>query len=186
MTLKGTMEWKLCSAELWPVNAFVMLKTTFSKHQLIKISIIHMYIKPEFKKKTDTKAMTTAINETCIGWLHENWCLMGEVMIKEMIKFIKGFFFWLDKYVNFGCLVGFSSHPLGFPWSFRGRRRVNSCWGQQSNSNLSKSYWRYLFSQCLVCDQKRNGVRKLFCWGLITNKLGKFCVCAENFHNSLP
>ena len=27
-------------------------------------------------KKTDTTAMTTAINEACIGWLHENCYLV--------------------------------------------------------------------------------------------------------------
>ena len=36
-----------------------------------------VYIKPEVKEN-DTAAMTTATNETCIGWLHENCCLMGE------------------------------------------------------------------------------------------------------------
>ena len=30
---------------------FAMLKKTFSKHQLIKFSITHVYIKPEFDTK---------------------------------------------------------------------------------------------------------------------------------------
>ena len=34
--------------------------------QLIKISMIYLYIKPKVKKN-DTTAMTTAINEACIG-----------------------------------------------------------------------------------------------------------------------
>ena len=29
--------------------------------------MIYLYIKPEVKKKNDTAAMTTAINEACIG-----------------------------------------------------------------------------------------------------------------------
>ena len=45
--------------EIWPFNAFVMLKTTFSKHWLIKISITCAYIKLEVKRN-DTTAMTTA------------------------------------------------------------------------------------------------------------------------------
>ena len=44
-------EYKLCIGGLCPFNTFFMLKTTFSKHQLIKISITHVYIKP----KVDTK-----------------------------------------------------------------------------------------------------------------------------------
>ena len=34
-----------------PFNAFFILKIIFSKHQLIKISITHMYIKPEVDTK---------------------------------------------------------------------------------------------------------------------------------------
>ena len=48
-----------------------MLNTTFSKHQLIKISMTGVYIKPEVRKK-DTTAMTTATNKACIGWIDEN------------------------------------------------------------------------------------------------------------------
>ena len=43
-----------------------------------------LYIKPEIKKN-DTTAMATAINEACIGWLHENCCLMRETfLVREM------------------------------------------------------------------------------------------------------
>ena len=59
--------------EIWPFNAFVMLKTTFSKHWLIKISMTCAY-KPEVK--SDTTAMTTATNEACIGWWDENCYLI--------------------------------------------------------------------------------------------------------------
>ena len=47
--LKGT-ENKFCLKELWSSSAFVMLKITFSKHRLIKISTTHVYIKIEVKK----------------------------------------------------------------------------------------------------------------------------------------
>ena len=42
-----------------------MLKTTFSKHRLIKISKACVYIKSEIKKN-HTTAMTTTRNEVCI------------------------------------------------------------------------------------------------------------------------
>ena len=38
--------------------------------QLIKVSMIYLYIKPEVKKH-DSTVKTTSINEACIGWLHE-------------------------------------------------------------------------------------------------------------------
>ena len=43
----------------------VILKTTFSKRPLIKISMRCGYIKPEIKNKA--RAMTTATNGACIG-----------------------------------------------------------------------------------------------------------------------
>ena len=52
--------------EVWPFDAFVILKTTFSKHRLIKINMTCMYVNPEVKKN-DTTAMTTAANEAYIG-----------------------------------------------------------------------------------------------------------------------
>ena len=36
-----------------------------------------MYIKPEVKTN-DTTAMTAATNEDYLGWLHENYYLMGK------------------------------------------------------------------------------------------------------------
>ena len=57
-------------------NAFVMLKTVFNKHWLIKISMKCVYTKLEVKKK-DTKAMTTATSEACIVWLDEKYYFMG-------------------------------------------------------------------------------------------------------------
>ena len=44
-----------------------MMQIRFSNPRLIKISMIYLYIKPEVKKKNDTAAMTTAINEASIG-----------------------------------------------------------------------------------------------------------------------
>ena len=52
--------------DILPFNAFVMLKTTFSKHWLIKINMTFAYIKSEVKKN-DTTEMTTSTNEACIG-----------------------------------------------------------------------------------------------------------------------
>ena len=62
----------------WPFNTFVNLKIAFSKHRLMKISMIYAYIKPQIKKY-DTTAITVAISEACIGWLHKvvvcwGWC----------------------------------------------------------------------------------------------------------------
>ena len=48
------------------MNVFFMLKTTFPRHQLIKISMICAYIKPEVKKNY-TAAITIAKNEAFIG-----------------------------------------------------------------------------------------------------------------------
>ena len=42
---------KIFLGELCPFSAFVMLKAAFSEHQLIKISIAHMYIKTEVDTK---------------------------------------------------------------------------------------------------------------------------------------
>ena len=50
-SIERLKKWKFWLGELWLFNAFVMLKRTFSKHQLIKISITCVYIKPESKKK---------------------------------------------------------------------------------------------------------------------------------------
>ena len=52
--------------EILPFSAFVMLKTTFSKHWLIKTNMTFAYIKSEVKKN-DTTEMTTSTNEACIG-----------------------------------------------------------------------------------------------------------------------
>ena len=60
---------------IWPFNASAVLKITFSKHWLIKISMTCAYIKPE-GEKNDTTAMNTATNEACIGWWDENCYLM--------------------------------------------------------------------------------------------------------------
>ena len=51
MKLKGGGNRNFVPGEFWPFNAFVILKTTFSKHQLMKISITYMYIQPEVDTK---------------------------------------------------------------------------------------------------------------------------------------
>ena len=53
-----------------------MVKKTFSKHRLIKISMTYLYIKPEVKK--DSTAMNTATNEACTGLLDKTCYLMGK------------------------------------------------------------------------------------------------------------
>ena len=50
-------EWKFCLGKFWPFNAFFMLKTTFGKYQLIKISMTCVYIKLEVKKNDTTEAI---------------------------------------------------------------------------------------------------------------------------------
>ena len=53
--------------------------------------------------------MTTAINEACIGWLHENCYLVREIfLIWEMRIFFFFFFF-------FCCWARFFPHLEGFP-----------------------------------------------------------------------
>ena len=64
--------------EIWSFNAFVMLKTTFSKHWLIKISMICAYIWSLNFWKNDTTAMTATTNEACIGWSDEKDFSGGE------------------------------------------------------------------------------------------------------------
>ena len=39
-----------------------------------------MCVHKAWNLKHDTTEMTVAANEDCIGWLLENWCLMGEEM----------------------------------------------------------------------------------------------------------
>ena len=51
ITLKGgDGSWGYCLEEFWPFNAFVKLQVRFSNHQLVKISLIYPYKKPEVKK----------------------------------------------------------------------------------------------------------------------------------------
>ena len=43
--------WEFCLEEFRPFIAFIILQIRFSNHQLIKISIIYLYIKCEVKKR---------------------------------------------------------------------------------------------------------------------------------------
>ena len=49
----STMEF--CFGEFWQFNAFVMLKTSFSKHQVIKINMTYVCIKPQGKEKMSSQ-----------------------------------------------------------------------------------------------------------------------------------
>ena len=81
---RGRKGWEFCLEEFWPFIAFFMLQIRFSNHRLIKITIIHLYIKPEVKKN-DTTAMTAAISEACIGRLYENCYLVRVIFsVQEM------------------------------------------------------------------------------------------------------
>ena len=51
ITLKGGGEWKCCLGELWLSNAFVIVKTTFSRYRSIKISLTCVYIRPDCRYK---------------------------------------------------------------------------------------------------------------------------------------
>ena len=43
-------EWACCLEEFWSFNVFDVAKLRFRSHQLIKISMIYLYIKPEVKR----------------------------------------------------------------------------------------------------------------------------------------
>ena len=114
---------EFCLEEFWPFNAFVMLQIRFSNYQLTKISMIYLYIKPEVKKDNNTIAMTTAINEGCIGRLHENCYLVRRIFLmwKTAIFLLPG-----------GIL---NPPPQGFPPNgrFRGRHSALHPWcGKQA------------------------------------------------------
>ena len=81
----GRASLKFFFEEFWSFNVFDVAKLRFSSHQLIKINMICLYIKPEVKKKHDATAMITAINETCIGVLYENdYLVSGIFLMREM------------------------------------------------------------------------------------------------------
>ena len=56
-----------------------MQKVTFSKHQLIKISMTYGYIKHEVDAKNDPKVITSSINDSCIGQIHESCYLVRKI-----------------------------------------------------------------------------------------------------------
>ena len=92
--------WKFYLEEFWPFNAFAILKTRFSNHRLIKISMIYLHIKLKLKIN-DTTAMTAAINEGFIGWLHEN------------CYFVRWIFWW-GKSAYLSLLGGILPNMQGF------------------------------------------------------------------------
>ena len=52
---KRSSRMEFCFGEFWQFNAFVMLKTSFSKHQVNKINMTCVCIKPEGKKKMSSQ-----------------------------------------------------------------------------------------------------------------------------------
>ena len=65
-----------------------MVKITFCKHRLIKISMAYVHIKPKLKK-SNAAVITTTINEACIEWLIENYYLVREIFLAlEMSKIL--------------------------------------------------------------------------------------------------
>ena len=65
-SIQRWVEPKFRSGKLWLFSDFVMLKTTFRKKQLIKISIPNVYIKPKVKNMI-LQQMAATTNEACIG-----------------------------------------------------------------------------------------------------------------------
>ena len=118
----GKGGWEFCLEESWPFNACVMLHIRFSNHQLIKISMIYRYIKPEVNKINTI--MAAAINEACIRWLHENCYLVKVIFLVLAMSF-------------FCCWVEFSRPPsTGFRPNgmFGGRgREVHTWWWEGGN-----------------------------------------------------
>ena len=80
IALKGGENIYFAWERLWPFNAFVKLKTRFSKYWPFEISMTYvyiMYITPDVKKD-DTTAKTSAKNKACSGWLDENCYLIDK------------------------------------------------------------------------------------------------------------
>ena len=108
-------EKKIFSGGLWPFNVFVMLKTTFSKHRLIKISITHVYIKPKLKKWYNSNGYSHKWTlYIVIRWkslFHREGTIL---LIAEEVNLIRGVFLVVNKFLA----VGWDSPPsLGFPIS---------------------------------------------------------------------
>ena len=121
----GERGWEFCLDEYWP----------------FKISMTYLYIKPKVKKN-HTTAMTineaiTAINETCIWWLHGNCYLVRGVflMITWKLLFGEGSFsgVWNEHFLYLLSRVLPPSTGFLPNGRFRGRgRAVYTWWGQQA------------------------------------------------------
>ena len=126
IALKGVGKFKLCLEEFWLFSAFVMLKKTFSKYKLIKISTACVYIKAEVKKNDITR-MTAVINGACIGWLHANCYLMGRgmtLLMEEDVNLSAGIFL-------VRIFRGFFIPKVSYKGSGE-VEAVHTYWGQQS------------------------------------------------------
>ena len=76
----GEVRWKFWLEKLWRFSVFGIVKIGFRNHELIKIIMICMYIKPEVKKD-DAAAMTTAINEAWELGESESCYLVKEIFL---------------------------------------------------------------------------------------------------------
>ena len=55
-------QWKFCLSKFWPLHASVVLKALLNKHQLIKINMAYVYIRPEVKKIIQRQWLRLQIN----------------------------------------------------------------------------------------------------------------------------
>ena len=116
-------EWKCCLGELGLFNAFFVLKTIFSRHRLIKISMTCVYLKPEVKKKKRYNS-----NDCRYKWCFNRairWKLLCErkvitFLIAEHLNLLKTIF--LVRKVTNLLRVGWdtSSYPRVFHKGSRG------------------------------------------------------------------
>ena len=138
-------------------------------------------------KTKDITAMTTAINEACIVWLHKNCCLVRGI-------------FRRGKWPIFRLLSGILPQSLGFSTKVWGEGALQSTPGRGNKAILKegnifgkRGYREYhsrdkpagdrilkipLF-QNVVCEQNRDGVRQerkgrglIFWWGWHPTKEG--------------
>ena len=105
ITLKGGEgSWEFCLKDFLPFNTFTIMQIRFSKHWLMKISMIYLYIKPEVKKE----------------WYNSNdcnykWSLYW--VITWNLLFGEGDISGAGNEHYFCCWVGFFPHLQGFPWT---------------------------------------------------------------------
>ena len=155
--------WEFCLEEFWPFIAFVMLQIRFTNHWLIRISMIYMYIKLEVKKN-DTAVMTTAINEACIGWLHENCYLERQIfLVQEMRRDSFPHLQSFPQTVGLGEEVGQSIHGRGNKQNER-RRNIFGKMGNTGGILQGDNSGGYCFVISLLIPMKFS--KKSWLWNL--------------------